>query len=226
MEGIFAQYAEYGSGWLSVLVPAARTTASLTITSFFLAMFIGGVVVAMRLSRFLPLQRLSRLYIEVVRATPVLAILFLIYFGLPGIGIVFNPFSAGVLGLGLSSAAYVAEILRVGLDALHRGQREAALAIGMGPTIMYRTIILPQVFRISLPALLVTLVSLLKDSSLCALITVNELTLSGRTLSTEYFLPLAIFLLTGAIYFFIAWPLSLVSRRLEQRLSRGRRAVA
>ena len=226
MDSLFTQYAEHGAEWLSALAPAARTTASLTLAAFALAILLGGAVSAMRLSPLAAVRQAARCYVELVRAIPVLAILFLIYFGLPGIGIVFDPFSAGVLGLAVSSSAYVAEILRAGLGALHRGQREAALAIGMKPVTMYRTIILPQVLRISLPALLVTLISLLKDSSLCALITVNELTLGGRTLSTEYFLPLAIFMLTGTIYFAIAWPLSLVSRRLERRLSRGRRVAA
>jgi polar amino acid transport system permease protein len=226
MDNLFTQYAAYGHEWLAALAPAARTTASLTLAAFALAILLGGAVTAIRLSPIVAVRQAAQAYVELVRAIPVLAILFLIYFGLPGMGIVFDPFSAGVLGLAISSSAYVAEILRAGLGALHRGQREAALAIGMKPLMMYRTIILPQVLNVSLPALLVTLISLLKDSSLCALITVNELTLGGRTLSTEYFLPLAIFMLTGAIYFLIAWPLSLMSRRLERRLSRGRRAAA
>jgi ABC-type amino acid transport system permease subunit len=121
----------------------------------------------------------------------------------------------------------LAEVLRAGIDSLHRGQREAALAVGMTPIMLFRYIILPQAVRIVLPPLLIALISLLKDSSICALIAVNELTLSGRVIMSQSFLPLQVFVLIGAIYFSIAWPMSLFVRWLERRLNRGRRmAVA
>jgi polar amino acid transport system permease protein len=226
MNSFLSPFADNGSVWLSVLLPAAGTTASLTIAAFLLAVILGGSIAALRLSSLTALRRTAQVYVEIVRGVPVLAILFLLYFGLPGYGVALNPFTAAAVGLGISSSAYIAEIIRAGLDALHKGQREAALAIGMKPLTLYRTIILPQVLRISLPALLSTLIALLKDSSLCALITVDELMLTARALSTEYFQPLQIFVLTGVIYFAIAWPLSLLARRLERRLLRGRRTVA
>ena len=226
MSAFLAPYGEYGGDWLATLLPAAGMTAALTVSAFLLAALLGGLVAALRLSASPMLRRLALCYVEIVRGIPVLTILFLIYFGLPNAGITLDAFTASMIGLAISSSAYLSEVLRTGLDALHRGQREAALAIGMKPGQMYRSIILPQVLRVTLPAILSTLIVLLKDSSLCALITVNELMLTGRALSTEYFLPLNIFVLIGAIYFAIAWPLSLLSRHFERRLLRGRRTVA
>lgn len=226
MSAFLAPYGEYGGDWLATLLPAAGMTAALTVSAFLLAALLGGLVAALRLSASPMLRRLALCYVEIVRGIPVLTILFLIYFGLPNAGITLGAFIASVIGLAISSSAYLSEVLRTGLNALHKGQREAALAIGMKPGQMYRSIILPQVLRVTLPAILSTLIVLLKDSSLCALITVNELMLTGRALSTEYFLPLNIFVLIGAIYFAIAWPLSLLSRHFERRLLRGRRTVA
>jgi polar amino acid transport system permease protein len=172
-------------------------------------------------------NKLIGTYVEIVRALPILAILYLIYFGLPGVGILLSPFAAGTIGLGIVYSTYLAEVLRAGIDSLHRGQREAALAVGMTPIMLFRYIILPQAVRIVLPPLLIALISLLKDSSICALIAVNELTLSGRVIMSQSFLPLQVFVLIGAIYFSIAWPMSLFVRWLERRLNRGRRmAVA
>jgi len=226
MSAFLAPYGEYGGDWLATLLPAAGMTAALTVSAFLLAALLGGLVAALRLSASPMLRRLALCYVEIVRGIPVLTILFLIYFGLPNAGITLDAFTASMIGLAISSSAYLSEVLRTGLGALHKGQREAALAIGMNPGQMYRSIILPQVLRVTLPAILSTLIVLLKDSSLCALITVNELMLTGRALSTEYFLPLNIFVLIGAIYFAIAWPLSLLSRHFERRLLRGRRTVA
>ena len=226
MSAFLAPYGEYGGDWLATLLPAAGMTAALTVSAFLLAALLGGLVAALRLSASPMLRRLALCYVEIVRGIPVLTILFLIYFGLPNAGVTLDAFTASMIGLAISSSAYLSEVLRTGLDALHKGQREAALAIGMKPGQMYRSIVLPQVLRVTLPAILSTLIVLLKDSSLCALITVNELMLTGRALSTEYFLPLNIFVLIGAIYFAIAWPLSLLSRHFERRLLRGRRTVA
>ena len=226
MSAFLAPYGDYGGDWLASLLPAAGMTTAMTVAAFLLAALLGGLVAALRLSASPMLRRLALSYVEIVRGIPVLTILVLISFGLPNAGITLDAFTAGTIGLAISSSAYLSEVLRTGLDALHKGQREAALAIGMRPGQMYRSIILPQVLRVTLPAILSTLIVLLKDSSLCALITVNELMLTGRALSTEYFLPLNIFVLIGAIYFAIAWPLSLLSRHFERRLLRGRRTVA
>lgn len=125
------------------------------------------------------------------------------------------------MGLGLVYAAYLAEVFRAGLQAIPPGQREAALAAGLTPSQTFRCILFPQAFRIVLPPLLVNKVSMLKDSSICALISVHEITLASRAIMSETFLPLHVFALAGAFYFAIAWPASLGVRALERHLATG-----
>jgi polar amino acid transport system permease protein len=211
--------------WWARLLPAAGQTMLITAASFGVALLLAVVIEFGRTSRIGAVHGIIGGYVEIVRALPILAVLYVLYFGLPGIGVILSPFAAGTLGLGLVYSAYLAEVLRAGVASLHRGQREAALATGLPPGLVFRLIVLPQAVRVVLPPLLVTLISLLKDSSICALIAVNELTLSGRVIMSESFLPLHVFIVVGAIYFSIAWPMSLFVRWLEPRLHRGRRSV-
>lgn len=220
MTGFFQPFGEYGAEWLPLLLDAMRMTALLSVCAFALSLLLGLILALCRSSRSPMLRRIAVLYVTVARGVPLLALLFLIYFGLPGIGITFDAFTAGIIGLAMAFAAQVAELFRAGLAAIPAGQREAALAVGMTPAQGFVSIILPQVVRVILSPLVVTFVSLLKDSSLTSLITVNELMLAGRAMSTEYFLPLQIFLLVGLCYFLIAWPFSLLSRRLAAATAR------
>ncbi len=226
MIAFFESLLEYTPLWAPRLIPAAGQTILITASSFFVAL---ALAIALELVRSLNVRIANRLiggYVEIVRALPILAVLYLLYFGLPGLGVLLSPFVAGTIGLGMVYSTFIAEVLRAGVDSLHRGQREAALAVGMTPLALFRLITLPQAVRIVLPPLLISLISLLKDSSICALIAVNELTLSGRIIMSQYFLPLHVFVVIGAIYFSIAWPMSLFVRWLEPRLNRGRRSVA
>jgi polar amino acid transport system permease protein len=210
-------YAEYGSEWLPVLRGAMLKTALLSLSAFGLALIFGLLLWLCQGSSIAPLRRFAGLYVTIVRGIPLLAVLFLLYFGLPGIGITFDAFTAAMLGLALCFAAQVAEVLRAGMLAIPKGQREAALAAGFTPAQCFTFILLPQVVRIVLSPMIVTFVSLLKDSSLASLITVNELLLAGRAMATEYFLPLQIYIAVGFCYFLIAWPFSVLSRRLAVR---------
>ena len=217
---------EHAPAWSWRLLPAAGQTMLITASSFGLALILAILMEFGRISGMSVVRRIIGAYIEIVRALPILAVLYIIYFGLPGLGITFSPFVSGTIGLGIVYSTYLTEVLRAGVDSLHRGQREAALAVGMTPLLVFKLIILPQAVRVVLPPLLVSLISLLKDSSVCALIAVNELTLSGRVIMSESFLPLHVFVLVGAIYFSIAWPMSLFVQWLEPRLNRGRRTMA
>lgn len=217
MTSFFQSYAEYGGEWLPVLLDAMLKTALLSLSAFALALVFGLLLWLFQASSVQALRRFASLYITVVRGVPLLAVLFLLYFGLPGIGVTFDAFTAAMLGLALCFAAQVAEVFRAGMMAIPKGQREAALAVGFTPGQCFAFIILPQVVRVVLSPMIVTFVSLLKDSSLASLITVDELVLTGRAMATEYFLPLQIYIAVGLCYFFIAWPFSLLSRRLAVR---------
>jgi ABC-type amino acid transport system permease subunit len=131
-----------------------------------------------------------------------------------------------VLGLGLNGAAYLAEVFRAGIQAIHRGQVEAALAIGLTPLGAMRRVVLPQAFRIALPPIANYAIALLKDTSVASIIAAPELMLRARDLASSSYLPMHLFLLAAVMYFVMSYPISLVVRRLEARMSRGHAAAA
>ncbi|EJL77453.1 amino acid ABC transporter permease [Variovorax sp. Varisp85] len=221
----FATCADYWGDWSGRLCSAALVTVALSLAGFGLAALLGSLLTWAQRRGSRGLQRTAGVYVQFIRSVPLLALLLAIYFALPQAGVTLSGFWAGVLGLGLQGSAYVAEILRSGLGSVHRGQREAGLAVGMTPRQVFVNVSAPQALRVMMPPLLNAYVSLLKDSSLCALIATDELMLTARAISSESFLPLHIFLLVGLFYFAIAFPLSLLSRWLEARLARGRRVM-
>lgn len=226
MSEFFGVYVENWPNWWPQLVPAIVNTLLLTGLAFALAVVLGIVLALGKLSRVRVLRGVCVAYVEITRGVPALAILFLIYYGLVPLGIVLDAFAAAFVGLGMSAAGYIAEVFRAGIQAVHKGQREAALAIGMTPTQSFRYIIMPQAIRIILPPLLNMLIILLKDTSIASLISTPELMLRAKDLAMMSFLPMHLFLLAGVIYFLMAWPMSLVTRRIEARMRRGTRSAA
>ena len=212
-------YLDRGPAWLALMGRALGVTLEITALAFLLALAIGLVVAIGRLSRNPVLRGLAAGYVEVTRGVPALVILFILYFGVTPLGIVLDAVPAAVIGLGLSAGGYVAEIFRAGIEATHRGQREAGLAIGMTPWKIYRFILIPQATRIALPPLVNTLIIVLKDSSLASLITAPEIMLRAKDIASSEFLPLHIFVFAGVIYFLLALPLSWAAGRLERRMS-------
>ncbi len=208
--------------WLPQLLVAAGGTLKMTALAYLVAV-VGGLAIALaRQSRRRLVAGVAGWYVELIRGTPALTQLFLIYFGLASAGIVLSAFVAAVIGLGLNYAAYMSEVYRAGIEAVHRGQREAALAIGMTNALAMRTIILPQAVRIIVPPMANYAVSLLKDTSVASLISAPELMLRARDLSSEYFMPMELYVLAGAMYLVMAYPLAKGARYLELRLGRGR----
>lgn len=225
MNAFLSVFQQYWPEWFPRLLEAAKMTAQLSAAGFVLALVWGAMLVAMLRSPYAVLRTVAQVFIQFVRTLPLLALLLTLYFALPPLGLTLSGFWAGVLGLGLHGSAYVAEIVRGGLQSIHKGQSESALAVGLTPRQVFVHVVFPQALRVMLPSLVNTYVALLKDSSLCALIATDELMLAARAMSSEYFLPLHIFLLVGMFYFAIAFPLSMLSRLLERRLARGRRVM-
>ena len=203
------------------LLRATLDTLQMTALAFLIAAALG---LPLALARLAPgfMARLALGYTEVMRGVPQLALLFLIYFGLVPLGIVLHAFTAAVIGLGLSGAAYLAEVYRAGLQAVDPGQREAAQMIGMGRRQVLHHVVVPQAWPTVLPPMGNYLVALLKDTSIASIISAPELMLRARDLSSEYFLPMQYYLLVGAMYLVMAWPLMQGVRVLERRLARGR----
>jgi polar amino acid transport system permease protein len=206
---------------LPELLVAAGGTLRMTAFAFLLAAVLGLALAIMRLAGGLA-GRVAFLYIEIVRGMPALTLLFLIYFGLVPAGIVLNSFLAAVVALGLNGAAYLAEVYRAGIQAVDSGQREAAQMLGLRRLQVMRDVILPQAVPVVLPPMGNYLVSLLKDTSIASLISAPELMLRSRDLAGTYYLPMEYYLLAGAMYLIMAWPMMHGARRLEGHFARGR----
>jgi polar amino acid transport system substrate-binding protein len=175
-----------------------------------------GLVLALARTEGRLWGRLATIYIELVRGTPILLQLYLLYFGLaPFVSL--SPWTAAVLGLGLNYAAYEAEIYRGAIQAVPRGQWEAASALGMSRPLTYRRIILPQALRVALPGMVNDFISLLKDSSLVSVLTVVELTKRMTIVAVDNRGWLVPGLLCAALYWTLGYPFARLARRWENR---------
>jgi len=220
-------YAENGRRWLGEMLYFSQATLAIAAAAFVLAVLIGLVVALCRTSRFPLLRRLAATYVEIARGLPILVILYIVYFVPPQLapGLNWgwmNAFVGSVLGIGIHGGAILGEVFRSGIEALHRGQMEAALSLGMTPAKGMRYIILPQAFRIVLPPVANYAIGSLKDTSVCSLIGMNELMNDAKSIASAEYMPLAVFVLAALIYFAMSYPLSLCARAVEARLSLGR----
>ncbi|MFM5732540.1 amino acid ABC transporter permease [Aeromonas caviae] len=194
-------------------------TVPLTLITFVLGIVLGLSVALARLYGPAPLVMLVRFYVWLIRGTPLLVQLFLIFYGLPSAGIVLDAFTAAVIGFTLNIGAYSSEIIRATLAAIPKGQWEAAYSIGMNwPQVMWR-VILPQAARIAVPPLSNTFISLVKDTSLAAAVTVPELFQAAQRLASVTYEPLILYIETALIYLMLSSVLSTLQDRLEQRLA-------
>ena len=158
-------------------------------------------------------------YIEVFRGTPMVVQLFLIYYSLPSIGVRLDPFTSAIIAIGLNSGAYQAEYFRSAIGSVSLGQWEAALSIGMKKATVIRTIIIPQVFRVALPALTNEIIYLLKYSSIAYFITVPELVYTGKIIGTRTFMYLQVYTVIAIIYVIFSLLFSELFFRVEKRIS-------
>lgn len=209
--------------YLPLLLRGAVVTVEISVISMILAVAVGLALALLRLYGVAPLRWMASAYIEVIRGTPLLIQLYLIYYGLPNIGIRLSAFFAAILGLGLNYAAYEAENYRAGIQAIPRGQTEAALALGMTRWQTLRRIILPQSFRLIIPPVTNDFIALFKDSSLVSIITMVELTKVYGMLATTTYDYIGLGLMTAAIYFGLSYPASLFANRLEKKLRHDHR---
>ncbi|KLV43980.1 hypothetical protein SH16_01830 [Aeromonas caviae] len=194
-------------------------TVPLTLITFVLGIVLGLSVALARLYGPAPLVMLVRFYVWLIRGTPLLVQLFLIFYGLPSAGIVLDAFTAAVIGFTLNIGAYSSEIIRATLAAIPKGQWEAAYSIGMNwPQVMWR-VILPQAARIAVPPLSNTFISLVKDTSLAAAVTVPELFQAAQRLASVTYEPLILYIETALIYLMFSSVLSTLQDRLELRLA-------
>jgi cystine transport system permease protein len=187
---------------------------------------VGGLVLGlptalMRVAPWTPLRWPAALYVSMFRGTPLLVQLFVVYYGLPSVGIEFTPVTAGVLTLSLNAGAYLSESLRGAIHAVAPGQWRPAYSLGLGWGQALRYVVLPQALRVAVPSMSNTLISLIKDTSLVSVITMTELMLVTKELISVTFRPLPLYVAAAIIY----WVLSLffegLQRRAERRLNRA-----
>jgi His/Glu/Gln/Arg/opine family amino acid ABC transporter permease subunit len=223
MTGGWARAYDHLPYFLSFLLTGAVMTVIVTVGGFVASVVFGVIFAGFRTSNSRVLRGLAHVYVEVFRSVPVLTQLFIIYFGLATIGIKLNPIPAAVLGFGLNGGAYLTEVFRAGIEAVSRGQTEAALSIGMTRLMALRYIVLPQAARIVLPPIANFAIGLLKDTSLASAVAAPELSFNAHMLVNETFLSTQIYVIVAFIYLAMSLPMASVSRRLERRAKRGQR---
>jgi cystine transport system permease protein len=203
-----------------LLLKGTLFTLQLSLGGMVFGLILGFVLALMRLSHFWPLSWLSRFYVSVFRGTPLIAQLFMIYYGLPQFGIELDPIPAAMIGLSLNTAAYTSETLRAAISSIEKGQWEAAASIGMNPWQTMRRVILPQAARTALPPLGNSFIGLVKDTSLAATIQVPELFRQAQLVTSRTLEVFTMYLAASVIYWVLATVLSFLQNRLEDRVNR------
>lgn len=207
---------------LDSLWPLARGalagTIPLTLVSFALGLVLALLVALGRMSRVTPVRLLARFYISVIRGTPLLVQLFIIFYALPGLGIVIDPFPSAVIAFSLNVGGYAAETIRAAILSVPRGQWEAAETIGLTHATTLRRVILPQALRVAVPPLSNTFISLVKDTSLASSIMVVELLRQAQQQAAPTYEFLLLYSLAALYYWVICTVLSTLQSRLERRL--------
>lgn len=205
--------------FIPILCKGAIMTLQISFLAMLVAIALGFILALMRIYGSRPVSIFSKVYIEVFRGTPILIQLYLICYGLPAIGIKFNPFVAGVITLGLNYAAFEAENYRSGILAIPRSQMEAARALGMTHIEGLWHVVIPQAFRIMLPPVTNDFISLLKDSSLVSLVAIADLTFAYNILSSSYYNYFEMGIIVSIIYLLLGVPFVLLARWAELRLA-------
>ncbi len=202
-----------------ILLPGLKMTVPLTALAFTLGVIIAVWVALIQYARVPVLREAARFYIWVIRGTPLLVQLFVVFYGLPSIGIITKPFPTAVAVFAINEGAYAAETIRASIEAVPHGQLEAGYCVGMTRWQTVRRIILPQAFRTAAPTLGNELISMVKDTSLAANITVMEMFMTTQRINAVYYEPLALYIEVGVIYLLFSTVLTGVQRLAEKRLS-------
>jgi cystine transport system permease protein len=206
--------------FLPMLKAGLAFTIPLTLLSFVFGFMLAFLTAIARLSNLRVLDAIARFYVWIVRGTPLLVQLFIIFYGLPSIGIVINAFPAAVIGFTISVGAYNSEIIRAAILSISKGQWEAASSVGMTRSQALRRIILPQAARVSVPPLGNSFISLLKDTSLAATITMTEMFQKAQQITATTYEPMLLYSEAAIIYLIFSTVLSTLQRRLEKRFER------
>lgn len=209
-----------GDSLVPLLMALVRGTIPLTAITFVLGLMLALVVALMRLSKIRVLAGIARAYVSVIRGTPLLVQLFIIFFGLPSLGLTIAAFPSAVIAFTLNVGAYASEVVRASILAVPRGQWEAASTIGMDSVTSLRRVVLPQATRVAVPPLSNTLISLVKDTSLASMITVTEILRRAQEIAAPTYQFFTLYTVAAVYYWVVCFVLSVVQSRAEVRLGR------
>ena len=208
-----------GSNEFLFLLTGLKWTVLLSLVGFVVGGVFGLAIALMRVSGRPLMERFTSGYIALFQGTPLLMQLFVVYYGLALVGLKLDAWVAVAIGFTLHASAYLGEIWRGSIEAVPKGQTEAAKALSLSYASRMRDVVLPQAIRISLPATIGFLVQLIKGTSLAAIVGFTELTRAGNIVSNQIFQPLLVFGIVGVLYFLLCWPLSLYGSHLERRMA-------
>lgn len=202
-----------------MLIAGVKVTIPLTILSFAVSLVLGLILALVQVAEVPVLKQVSKIYVWIFRGTPLIVQLFIVFFGLPSLGINIDAFPAAVLAFGLNLAAYNAEVFRASIIAIPKGQYEAASMIGLGYVQTLWRIVLPQAFPIAFPSLFNNLISLLKDTSLAFSITVVEMFATAKQVATRTYEPFALYCEAALIYLVFSTALTWLQDFLEKKMT-------
>jgi len=214
---------EFTATWGPYILGGVGYTVFVCLASMVLAIVLAILGALGRLSRNPVINGVASLYVSLVRGTPLIVQIYFIFFGLPAMGIVLDPVTTGVFALGFNYGAYMTEVFRAGIQAVPRGQREAAQALGMSESLVMRRVVLPQAVRIVIPAIGNDFIAMTKDSALVSIVGLNEVLWRANKVGRSQFQSIQAFVIAAAIYWVMTIVLSFLQERLERRMARGDR---
>lgn len=204
-----------------ILFPGLLRTIPLTVISFAFAMIIAIAVALIQFANIKILKDIARFYIWIIRGTPLLVQLFVVFYGLPGVGILIEPFPAAIIVFSINEGAYCAETIRAALESIPKGQLEAGLCVGMTYMQTIRRIIIPQALKTAFPSLFNSLISMVKDTSLAANITVVEMFMTTQRIVARTYEPLMLYCEVGLIYLIFSTVLTKIQHEGEKYLNKA-----
>lgn len=207
----------------ALLLYGLRLTLGVSLSALLLSVVFGTLLGVIRSIGLPVLGALGNAYVELVRGIPLIVLLSVVYYGLPALGLTLGGFPSAVLALGLYSAAYTSEIVRGGLSSVPTGQLEAARSLGLSRVQSLRFVVLPQAWRVALPALGNEFVSLILGSSLASAVTLQELFAAGKYITNATYRQFEVYAVLALVYFLLTFTLTRLVRLAERRLSRGER---
>jgi len=206
---------------LNFLLTGAYYTMLITIVSMFFGLIIGLITAIARLKGNWLISTLAKGYVSIIRGTPILVQIFIVYYGLPDFGITLEPLTAAYISLSINIGAYLSETFRGAILSVHKGQTEAAVSLGLTPWQTMVKVVLPQAARVAIPPMGNTFIGMLKETSLVSIVTVTELLRSAQLLIAQYYTAMPFYLAIALMYWLMSMLFSNILNRIEVKLSKA-----